>query len=1077
MDIIAVFIAHYSIGNSPSIINLLSLLSDHYQVHLFLNQVSHKNTPVLGKPNITIFDNVDQLSLETIRHHVTVRSISYQHFICIDPHGFVLCKDIFPDSKPLYYSLELYLKDDHYGLYYPQEVMRKERNQINSIRGLIIQSRKKEKLFRRDYCISDSIPTFILPVTYAGPPISEKSKYIRNKYQIPEYKKIILHLGSIAEWFSCIELADTISALEDFILFFHGYPSVEYLSKFKQYLSQKKIKNVIISNETFDNIDDVDRIIMSCDIGIAWYNNISAGFRMAGRSSGKIAAYLRFGLPIISKKYASTLEAIDDTGCGISVDDFLEIPLALSKIQENYSEYTENALREYQHTYWFERYKKRLLRFVKTTQVSNIIVRSGIVQTFIATSQDLINASRNHFNWDKLMKGKNIEDFLSSPELWGAGQGPDNPGRIAWRQYLETKSADKQIRVLEVGFGSGIDYKTLESTGILDTGQIEYYGVDVTEAFVDYAQKHFHKMKSFLIDGYHLPFDNNYFDVVYLRHVLEHQTHYKDLLSEVFRVCRGEVFIIFFIELSDSESDSINFDGTWYHNKYSRKLFQEFVNKHGFELNQLAIYRTGDKTDQIFLCVRQSQFNDQKSTNEKSSKQKARNLHILHTVEFYYPHIGGSEMVVQQISERLAKRGHRVEVATTRLPERNFKELNGVTIHEFDVAGNLAVGVRGRDFHRYQEFLINHPANVMMNYAAQQWATDLAFFALEATQNKRVNVIVPCGYSALEDARTLRWPQFADYFGKIIPVVIPYYDAAIYHSSMYKDYEFAQIHGFQNSIIIPNGVDEEEFSQKIKVDFREKYNIKTPFMGLCVANFYNGKGHDRVIEAVRQMNRKDFTMVFIGKEGEELEFLRKKASGLNIMFLVNIPREDTVAAFHTADIFLFGSYIEASPLVIIEAKASKTPFVSTDCGNVKEWKGGIVCSAEEMAENANKILDDGSLRKRLSEEGYKEWKEKLTWESVVDKYEDLYLRLYQEKFGKKKEVVSPPVTVLNKNEEKTLLEKLYKDFRNVPSLIRLAEIELERLNQKKAQKYILAALALEPQNITAKTLWEKLQQG
>lgn len=476
----------------------------------------------------------------------------------------------------------------------------------------------------------------------------------------------------------------------------------------------------------------------------------------------------------------------------------------------------------------------------------------------------------------------------------------------------------------------------------------------------------------------------------------------------------------------------------------------------------------------------------QQTLQKHESRQPHKSLSILHTVEFYHPHIGGSEIVVQKISERLARRGHHVEVATTRLPERNFQppfnsplakgglrrvfELNKVLIHEFEIRGNLAFGFLANDVQRYQDFLLNHPAQVVMNYAAQQWATDLAFTVLESTRNKRVNVIAPCGYSALLDAKTLRWPQFSNYFNQILPQAIPLYDAAIYHSSLYKDYEFAQLHGFQNSVVIPNGVDEDEFSKPPALDFREKYRITTPYMGLCVANFYPEKGHDRVIEAVRQMKRKDFTMVFIGKDGEELSSLQKQAEGLDIKFLLNIPREDTVAAYHAADIFLFGSYIEASPLVIIEAKASRTPFVSTDCGNVREWKGGIVCTPDEMANNANKILDDESLRKQLAEEGYQEWKEKLTWGAIVDQYEDLYLRLYFTKMKDKSKVSHQQA-----DEEFHLQESLEKDFRDTSALIRLAELELQRFNQKKARNYLIAALAIDPQNPQAKTLAKKLQ--
>lgn len=385
----------------------------------------------------------------------------------------------------------------------------------------------------------------------------------------------------------------------------------------------------------------------------------------------------------------------------------------------------------------------------------------------------------------------------------------------------------------------------------------------------------------------------------------------------------------------------------------------------------------------------------------KIHKEVSCQLDILFTVEFYSPHIGGSELVVQHIAERLVRRGHRVTVATTRLPERDFCELNGVNIIEFSIAGNSARGITG-DTEAYLRFLRICPHSIVVHYAAQQWATDLAFSVLRETAARRVNILAPCGYSALLNEDTLRWPQFQTYFTKILPQMLPLFDAVVYHSAQYTDYRYGMRLGLSNSVVIPNGTDEEEFMIPPTLDFRQRYGIQTKYMGLCVANYLPGKGQERVIACVRAMGRDDFTMVFIGKEGSERKTLERFAKNIpNVLFLTDIPRKETVAAFHAADIFLFGSHIEASPLVILEAKASRTPFVSTDCGNVKEWKGGIVCEAHDMAFYANRILDDENLRKRLAEEGWKEWKERLTWSAVVDQWEELMLRLHQKKCGHK----------------------------------------------------------------------------
>src|SRR3954452_13459674 len=40
-------------------------------------------------------------------------------------------------------------------------------------------------------------------------------------------------------------------------------------------------------------------------------------------------------------------------------------------------------------------------------------------------------------------------------------------------------------------------------------------------------------------------------------------------------------------------------------------------------------------------------------------------MRLLHVIQRYYPYVGGSELYFQELSERLAQAGHRVEVWTT----------------------------------------------------------------------------------------------------------------------------------------------------------------------------------------------------------------------------------------------------------------------------------------------------------------------------------------------------------------------------------------------------------------------------
>lgn len=366
-------------------------------------------------------------------------------------------------------------------------------------------------------------------------------------------------------------------------------------------------------------------------------------------------------------------------------------------------------------------------------------------------------------------------------------------------------------------------------------------------------------------------------------------------------------------------------------------------------------------------------------------------MKILHTVQLYHPAIGGSEEVIKQISERLAKRGHDVTVATAAHPQRKDQIINGVKIREFTISGNEVNGIEGQKT-EYQQFLLEEKFDVMLNYGMQIWSTDLVFPLLPKINAKKF--LVPLGFFSLND------PAYKNYYEKM-PKILRQYNANIYLSKNYQDIQFAKSHGIQNDIVIPNAASEDEFLNP-SPDFRKKFGIKTKYLLLSVSNHYELKGHQLVLDAFKKLQRKDVTLALIG--GKPANFNRFSIGGCyypcliqswfkkNLRFLDHITREDTVAAFKAADLFVFGSKFECSPLVIFEAMASKTPFISTNCGNVEDFKayGALIQTADEMANEMNHWLDDTAQREKTGEAAYQNWLKNFTWKKITDQYEQLY---------------------------------------------------------------------------------------
>lgn len=382
-------------------------------------------------------------------------------------------------------------------------------------------------------------------------------------------------------------------------------------------------------------------------------------------------------------------------------------------------------------------------------------------------------------------------------------------------------------------------------------------------------------------------------------------------------------------------------------------------------------------------------------------------MRILHTVEFYSPSVGGAQEVIKQISERLVRRGHAVTVATTSLAARTDTIINGVRVQPFSISGNSVRGFEGRP-NDYSEFLLQGDFDIMMNYAAQQWATDLVFPLLGCLPYP--TVLAPCGFSGLRN------PDYATYFERL-PDVLRQYDGLLFHSDTYQDIAFARQHGIDRCTVIPNGASEDEFGH-VTPDFRQRYGIPDDIPLLLTVGSHTGlKGHRLVMEAFRRARIGRAALVVIGNtRGQcyrECRFHSRAVTALSgghkRVFVLDPPRPDVVAAYHAADLFVFGSNVECSPLVLFEAMASGTPFATTACGNAEEiaqWgHGGIVVPTRQlsdgrvtsdpsiMARAIEEIIRDPETRHGLAQDGHRAWLQRFTWEGIVAQYEQLYSQI------------------------------------------------------------------------------------
>jgi L-malate glycosyltransferase len=388
-----------------------------------------------------------------------------------------------------------------------------------------------------------------------------------------------------------------------------------------------------------------------------------------------------------------------------------------------------------------------------------------------------------------------------------------------------------------------------------------------------------------------------------------------------------------------------------------------------------------------------------------------RVLRIAHCVESYAPALGGMPEVVKQLSERMVRLGHQVTVLTSAHPQRLEGVMNGVQVRAFNVSGNLVKGLHGH-VEEYRSALVSGGFDIVVFFAAQQWATDAALEILAAIPAKKV--FVPTGFSALRQA------SFASYYERM-PNWMDQMDLNVFLSHTYQDIRFAEKEGVTARTVIPNGAAAEEFDAPAVADMRALLGIPeaAPLI-LHVGSFTGIKGHREAIELFVRTDTQRAALVLVGNGNLLLKRLFQRHwryFGLRALaalrrkriFFLELDRASTVALMKQADLFLFPSQVECSPIVLFEAMAASLPFLASSAGNTTEivqWtQGGWVmpCSSDSQglvnieleggARMLGDLLRDKQRLKAAGARGNAAWRERFTWERVAHQYLYAYLRL------------------------------------------------------------------------------------
>ncbi len=356
---------------------------------------------------------------------------------------------------------------------------------------------------------------------------------------------------------------------------------------------------------------------------------------------------------------------------------------------------------------------------------------------------------------------------------------------------------------------------------------------------------------------------------------------------------------------------------------------------------------------------------------------------ILICSDFFYPSVGGIELLAQDLGELFIKDGWEVEIATRDMDNRHVGKYLGMTIHEFNV-NEQESGWTGN--YKYLQDLVTKGAynNVIAIASPLTWILWNVPTHLDGT-----NVImIPCITKEVFDSLKEN-PQLRDRLKNLLvntDTVVSMTEGG-YDTKFFKheDIPFVLIPNSTKHIVPEN-------------DFRATYCLdsNTPIL-LNVANYWPVKNQLAFLTQFQEF-QEDCYFVLIGHpHPTNQEYYQKlvniSAQDHRVKLIPGGSRTLIADAMAAATLFLLFSKGEALPLSILHAMNSRLPWLATpDCA-LDGVPGGLIVPEEMYWQQVRNMLKDSDKLKALGDAGFQEWFSKHSIDVAGQKYADLFDQL------------------------------------------------------------------------------------
>lgn len=381
-------------------------------------------------------------------------------------------------------------------------------------------------------------------------------------------------------------------------------------------------------------------------------------------------------------------------------------------------------------------------------------------------------------------------------------------------------------------------------------------------------------------------------------------------------------------------------------------------------------------------------------------------MKILMPILHYRPVIGGFEIFIQNIAERLAKNMD-VFVVTGKVAQTaNKEQMGGLRIFrtslfklkDLSYSSWLYI-LTAMPFIFLRSFYIIKREKIKLVHCQGFLSGILGYLLKKTARVPYIITIQSADFSVYHPKANIK---LIGWMYKFLEKKI-FKNAAKCHAVSYHLKGHFSKYGIRDIVVVPNGVDLKEFKLDSKKQVtRKELGLNTENLIVCISRLEPKNGTEDLVKAAdilkKQIN--NFKIAIIGS-GSQKKRLKELASKLklneNITFVGDISHGAVPKYLASADIFIRPSLAEGFGIVFIEAMACEVAVIGTPVGGIldflKDKVTGLFCepgNPKSIAEKIEFLIKNKELKNKLIENSKKLVKDFYDWDKINEKIKEIY---------------------------------------------------------------------------------------